>query len=156
MGVCAKDVMTTRLVSVRADMRVDELVETLQQHDITGAPVVDAEHKLVGVVSMTDIILNDETFGEGPVMESDYQKQPDLENWSPWEEFDVDEVRHMHVQDIMSPEVISATPNTPLHELAGSMYTHQIHRIVIVDETRICGIVSTMDIIRAVMQEKVR
>src|SRR6185295_7789940 len=47
----ARDLMTRTPITVRADMRVGALCDLLQEKNINGAPVVDSEGRLVGVVT---------------------------------------------------------------------------------------------------------
>ncbi len=49
-------VMTPFPVVVNLDTPLDEVAELLAQNDITGAPVVDADGLLVGVISQTDLV----------------------------------------------------------------------------------------------------
>jgi CBS domain-containing protein len=58
-NLTAEDVMNSRMLSVRADFTLHELATFLIEHDISGAPVLDATGKLVGVVSLTDIALSE-------------------------------------------------------------------------------------------------
>ena len=51
----AKDVMNSDLITVPADMTVAELAEFLVENEISGVPVEDAEGRLVGVVSLSDV-----------------------------------------------------------------------------------------------------
>ena len=47
----AKDIMNTDVLSVRDDMTVQELAGFLTEREILGAPVVDSDGEVVGVVS---------------------------------------------------------------------------------------------------------
>lgn len=154
MGVLAKDIMTTDVICGRDDITVQELVHLLRQHRITGVPVLSSAGALVGVVSTTDIILHDEDFGDGPVMSSDYHRQLEVHDNSFWDEFALHDVEHLKVKEIMSPEVWTAGLDTPVDELVRILYDHRIHRLIIIDEHGIVGIVSTMDIFKAVMNQK--
>ena len=49
----AKEIMTRRIISVRKDCTIRKLVRTLQDNNITGAPVVDDSGNLVGMVSVS-------------------------------------------------------------------------------------------------------
>lgn len=49
-------VMAPFPIVVSVDMPLDEVAELLAQNDITGAPVVDGEGRLVGVISQTDLV----------------------------------------------------------------------------------------------------
>jgi CBS domain-containing protein len=150
MGVCAKDIMTSDVVSARDNMTVKELARLLREHKITGVPVLGENGGLVGVVSMTDIILHDETLGGEPVMDSDYHKHVEAGHEGWWDDFAPEDVPDMHVADIMSPEAITTQREASAAELAGTMHANRIHRIIILDGDRLAGIVSTMDILRAV------
>ena len=52
----AKDIMTTRVVTVVEDTPVDEIAGTLLQHRISAVPVIDSDDQLVGIVSEGDLI----------------------------------------------------------------------------------------------------
>jgi CBS domain-containing protein len=145
--------MTADVVCGLDTLTVQDLVHLLRKHQITGVPVLDSEGALVGVVSTTDIILHDEDFGEGPVLSSDYHRQLEVRDNTFWDEFALHDVEHLLVKDIMSTEVWSAGLETPVEELVQIMYDHRIHRILITDNHRIVGIISTMDIFKAVMDQ---
>jgi CBS domain-containing protein len=52
----AKNIMTRDIVTVSAGMKVKDLAMTLIKNQISGAPVVDRNGKIVGVVSEIDIV----------------------------------------------------------------------------------------------------
>ncbi|MFQ5675044.1 MAG: CBS domain-containing protein, partial [bacterium] len=56
----AKDVMNTNVLTVNNDMTVHELALFFTENMISGAPVVDEAGKLLGVVSLSDIVRNDD------------------------------------------------------------------------------------------------
>ena len=56
MPTSARDIMTTELIVAHPEMTIEEAIKTLVNNRITGMPVVDTSHKLVGVVSEYDII----------------------------------------------------------------------------------------------------
>ncbi len=63
----AMDVMTTNVITVSPDTSVQELAKTLSERGISGVPVVDAENRLVGIVSEGDLLHRVETGTErGP------------------------------------------------------------------------------------------
>jgi CBS domain-containing protein len=153
MGLKAADIMKREVISVREDLSIADLVELLYDHRIGGVPVVDGAGALVGVVSATDVLLGDMVLGQAPAMETDYHTSPPMtpENW---EVMRIEPEDDRRVRDLMSTGVITAQPETPIEELARIMHTHRIHRLIVIDGGRLAGIVTTMDILRAVMEKK--
>jgi len=156
MELKAKDLMNQDVICAREDMTIVQFVQLLQTHQIRGAPVIDADRTLIGVVSITDVILKDEVFGESLAIESDYHAHSEIRGFEGWEEFGVDELDDLWVRDIMSPVVKTVQSSASLEEVAEIMYSHHIHRVIIVDDGYLAGIVTTMDILKAVMERKSR
>ena len=52
----ASDIMTTGVISVQPDSTVQHLAQVLTEGGISGAPVVDGDGRLVGIVSEADVI----------------------------------------------------------------------------------------------------
>jgi magnesium transporter len=51
-----KRIMTTDLISVRADMDQEEVARQVASYNLLAIPVVDEENKLVGVITVDDVI----------------------------------------------------------------------------------------------------
>ncbi|MFH1569058.1 MAG: CBS domain-containing protein [Gemmatimonadota bacterium] len=151
MSLEAGDIMNADVVVARDTMTVHQLALLLQSNQVSGVPVLDAGDRLVGVVSASDIILTDEAFGQEPLLESDYHSQVSDQDAAELDGLDVSDRGDALVRDIMSTSVITAEATAPVAHLAELMYTHHIHRIIIVDRGELAGIVSTMDILKAVM-----
>ena len=150
MSLTAADIMNGDVVSARDSMSVHQLAILLETNQVSGVPVLGEGQSLVGVVSASDIILTDEAFEGTPVLDSDYHSQLDDQGAGELADLDSRGRQDTLVRDIMSTSVITAEVSAPIARLAEIMHTHHIHRVVILDNTRVAGIVSTMDILRAV------
>lgn len=84
------EIMTTRVVAVREDTPVREVAQLLDSHRISGLPVLDAEDRLVGVVSEYDLIAKPTARRAGEVMSRDVI--------SVMEDTPVEDVRYLLVQ----------------------------------------------------------
>lgn len=150
MALTAKDLMNPDVVSAREDMTVHQLMILLETNHITGVPVLDGSGALVGVVSASDIVIADEDLEDHDPPESAFHhcaQDAAAESQMPPPAEGVGDLR---VGRIMSRRVVTATPDTPVRQLAGTMHRRHIHRVIIVDDRRVAGIVSSLDILRAV------
>lgn len=154
MGVKAADIMQREVISVQAGVSIADLVELLYGHRISGVPVVDEGGVLVGVISATDVLLGDMVLGQAPVLETDYHTHLEMTPET-WEVMRIEPEDDRRVRDLMSTGVITAQPDTPIEELARIMHTNRIHRLIVLEGELLAGIVTTMDILRAVMEKKV-
>lgn len=142
--------MNPDVVTARQDMTLSQLVLLLQTNAVTGLPVLDGSGALVGVVSTSDLMRTDDAFDEQVPSNSHYHARTsgsvhELADWQ-------DDGHDKMVADIMSTHIISAAPDTPVRDLAEQMVSHDIHRVVILDGQKLVGIVSSLDILRAVSQ----
>jgi CBS domain-containing protein len=176
----AADLMTAEPITVHETMTVGQLCDLLQERNINGVPVVDRRGLLVGVVTQEDIIYGamghakvepetepregrrrsgrrvvqmlrerrlaaarpaDPRPGERPFW-SDPHKSPD-----PME---------MPVSSIMTSPAISAEEGTPVADLCRIMWSLRIHRIPILKQGKVTGLVSSMDLCRAILDGKIK
>lgn len=130
-GLRAEDIMTADVICLEADTPVLEAAETLVQAGISGAPVVADGGRLVGLVSEEDLM---GAFYEGEV-----------------------EIGRRSLRDcvvlgtsLITRRVVTAHPETPVHEITRAMMIRKIKRVPILDaDRRVVGIVSRRDILRA-------
>jgi CBS domain-containing protein len=144
----ARDVMTTEVITVSPQTTVQELARILSDKGISGAPVVDADNRLIGLVSEGDLLHRAETGTERRVQRR--------RSW--WldsvaaEEEQAREYVKAHgrtVADIMTPNVISVAATTDLADIAMLLETKRIKRVPVVEDGRLIGIVSRANLVRA-------
>ena len=143
----AADVMAHRVVTVESGTSVQEIARLLVQHRISGVPVVDHHRHVLGIVS------------EGDLLRPADVARDDRSSW--WLEMlaegdalapqFLEHVRSAgrHARDVMSREVVTVTPATPLSEVAALLQRHGIKRVPVVEDRRLVGIVSRADLVRA-------
>lgn len=51
-----EDIMFTRVISVPADMDQEKVAQVIQQYEFIAVPVVDVQHRLVGIVTVDDVL----------------------------------------------------------------------------------------------------
>lgn len=142
----AKDIMRRKLVTVGGWLTLPELAKVLEEHAITGAPVVDESGQVLGVVSQTDLVRSRAESSPGIPL---YHRELDEPITSLGVHFEM--VDQSRVDEIMTPGAISFDEETPVTALAAAMLERRIHRVLITSAGRLAGIVTTMDLLRALV-----
>jgi predicted transcriptional regulator len=150
----AKDVMNPNVISVPADWTIEELSQFLIDKAITGAPVKNEDGKLVGVVSLTDIVRHD-SLAEIDLRADephDYYMHGWEDRLAPEElsSFHVEEKPQVTVKDIMTQMIFKVDENTPLQEVADTMIGGRVHRLLVTHAGRVIGIITTMDMLKVI------
>lgn len=145
----AADVMSQRVVMVNEETPVDDAALLLLEQKISGAPVVNAEGELSGVLSLTDLAL--------PRTEHHETQRVLLQEDPETHTAVLGKAREIStpdlVRDRMSKKLISVSPQTPVVEVARIMCEGHWHRVPVLDEDRkLVGMISTMDLLAALVQ----
>lgn len=142
----AADVMVREVITVRPEASVRDAALLMLQHGISGLPVVDDNHRLVGLISEGDLIRRAETGTER-------RRSWWLELLTPQERL-ADEFSRAHavrVSDLMTRHVVSADENASLADIATLMERHGIKRVPIQQDGRLVGIVSRANLVKALV-----
>ena len=142
------DTMTRDPIVVRPDTSLQEAIRILAKQRISGLPVVDAEGKLVGVISDSDLLWQ-ETGVEPPPYIMLLDSIIYLENPATYEK-DLRKAMGLTVGEVMSNKPITVKPDKSLRDAAKQMQAHHIHRLPVLDDNgKLVGILSRGDIIRS-------
>ena len=142
----AKDIMRKKVVSVESWLTLQELSKVFEEKCISGAPVVDEVGAILGVVSQTDLV---RTRREASVGVPAYHR--DFEDTARSAGLHFEEMDQTRVEQIMTPGAISLDEMTPVEKVAKVMIESHIHRVIITRGDRLAGIVTTMDMMRALI-----
>lgn len=152
----ARDVMTTEVVRVPADLTVGELADVFMENEISGAPVVDEEGSLVGVVSVFDIAR--QRSGESGISADQGNPEFYVRGWE--EHYTVEEFRKLRVQEgnltvreVMTPAIFTVGEDDPIADVARTLVDGHIHRVLVVRGNEVAGIISSLDLLRAYLGE---
>ena len=152
----AEAVMNRHVLAVSPNMSVRELAVFLTENQISGAPVTDNEGRLLGVVSLTDIA---ETELDRTDLAPDRSDPADeVRGWD--DEASSEELRGLHVEsggpqvrDIMTPTAYTVPADTPVSHLAQTMIAGRIHRLLVVRDHQVIGIVTSLDLLKLLTGE---
>ncbi len=145
----AKDLMTREVIVIPHTASFREVVETLYQNRISGAPVVESHGRIVGVVSESDIIEKIQSqpriprisiFGLWPVPEDLVEEA-------------MKSLEGLTAEDLMTAPPHAITEDTPVEEIADKLMRFQINRLPVVNaEGRPIGIVTRHDLLKAFLE----
>lgn len=182
LGPSVQDLMSTDVVTVAPDLSLRSAAELFAARHLGGAPVM-AGSRVVGVISTSDILAFEaSTPDAAATMRERAEREPgSSEEWREgndppsafftdlWMDADADVLRCVEaagnpewdplaehtVADAMSRWVVSVAPETSAVTAARLMTSSRIHRVVVLDGDRLCGVLSTLDLVRAVGQGRV-
>lgn len=143
----AADVMTERVLRVRPETSVLDIAATLSERGISAMPVVDAEDRLVGIVTEGDLMRRPEIGTDAPQRAGDTASL--LERLSRAAAYV--KVHGTTAADVMTRNVVTVTSDTPLSKIADVMADRNIKRVPVVEEGHLIGIVSRLDLVRALL-----
>jgi predicted transcriptional regulator len=149
-----KDLMNPDIMTVADEMTTDELARYLIEREISGAPVVDSQGHLIGVVSMTDIGRNmadrsEFTSSRSSGFYRDYASDLTLDDVG---QRYVEE-RAVTVRDVMTPAIHQVPVTASVADVARIMVEQHIHRLVVTHGKEPVGIITSMDLLKMVADQ---
>ena len=150
-----KDVMNPDVMTVADEMTTDELARYLIEREISGAPVVDSQGHLIGVVSMTDIgrnmaepsdVESSRSSGFYRDIAADFTVEDSVERYV--------EERAVTVRDVMTPVIHQVPFTASVAEAARIMVDHHIHRLVVTQGKEPVGIITSLDLLKVVANQR--
>ena len=140
-----REVMTQHPICVGGGDSVRTLAHLFDDNNISGVPVVDAQDRLIGVVSKTDIL---HRCLEGPP-----GNQPGNSYFACLREGASEDELQMaealgQVEDLMSADPVTATLEESVTDVAHRMAEERVHRVIVINENRRpIGVVTTLDLL---------
>ena len=140
------ELMNPDVVTLRLDHTLVEAQEILASKSVSGAPVVDAAGRVLGVVSQNDLVrkaAHPDTVAQAGQFFSSVEDYADL-GATPAV------ASSQHVSDVFTPRVYSVNRDTGVAVAANIMRERRIHRLLVIDKGVLVGIISSLDLLRVV------
>jgi len=141
-------VMQSRVVTLRPDMTARDAERILAEHRLTGAPVVDDAQRVLGVVSQSDLVRLD---AQPPSAATAGAFFSDVAAYDDLGTLPADESM-VRLDTLMSRNVLAVAPGDPLTQAARLMRQHGVHRLLVVENGTLCGMISALDVLIAVAE----
>ena len=140
------DVMTRHVISVPPDATVEAAARLMLERGISGLMVVDARGELAGIVTEGDLLRRDEI---GTVRHRPWWLRMLV---SPGRQAsDFTRAHGRRVRDVMTQDVVTVAADAPLEEVVETMERHRVKRVPVTENSRVIGVVSRADLLRALV-----
>jgi len=170
-----RDIMTTDVVSVPPDATLREVAEVLAERQVSGAPVVDGG-RVVGVITATDLVRFESPEAaprpRRPAQGGREERQPEpppgfvaelwaepgpevLERFLESRSMEADPLDRHTAAEIMTRDVVALPPDAEIHVAAERMLRERVHRVLVMEDGRLAGVVSSTDVLRAVAERRI-
>ena len=137
-----QDVMTSDVISVGPEESVHKAARLMADHGVSGLPVVDADGRLVGIVTEGDLILR--------------QAAPRTQRWWQMLFADADALARAYqkaagttVGEVMTRAVVTIGPNVAVDMAARILSERGLRRLPVVRDGRLVGILARGDLVKA-------
>lgn len=128
IAITARDMMTKKVITVRPDMRVLDAVRLMLKNRVSGAPVVDGDYRLVGMLSEKNCIQ--------ALLRAVAERLPSS-----------------HVLDVMQTEVETISDSADLLSIAHTFVTKPLRRLPVIEaDGTLIGQISRRDLLSSAMQ----
>ena len=108
------------------DMQIMKAVDNLLRHKVTGAPVVDSDGRLLGIITETDLL---------KLLTQGIHGQPPTE---------------ATVADYMSTDVVTVPQTADIYYVAGIFLNNNFRRLPVVEDGKIVGAITRYDLLRVI------
>lgn len=149
-----KDYMSKKVVKFSAEDSVFKVAKILSKKNISGAPVVK-KGKLIGIISESDIVkfmqmkLPSLSAGKPPFLSLIFASL--IRDHLRFKK-ELKRISRFKVENVMSKNVITISPEETILEAATKMAKHDVNRLPVVKNGKLIGIISRADLIRALLE----
>jgi CBS domain-containing protein len=147
----ARDIMTDDVITVTADTSIDAIAKILHAHRISGVPVVDGEHRVIGIVTEGDLIIKLARPETPPHIEIlggiiYLKKITEIDA-------ELKKITAVTARDIMTEKVVTVEEDCSVEDVASLMVNRKVNRLPVVRKGKLVGIVTRADLIETMMSE---
>lgn len=149
--ITAKDIMTTQLTVLDPDMDFATAAKILLDKHFNGAPVVNAEGKLLGILCQSDLVAQQKKLPVPTLLtllDSFIQLTPSKQLQK-----QASKIAALTVGEAMTADPVTVKPDTTIDTIAALMVDSNLHTLPVLDEGQIVGIIGKEDVLRTLLTE---
>ncbi len=143
----AKDIMTSNVITVMKEDKIEKAIKLLLENNITGLPVLDEQNQVVGIITEGDLMYRG-TDIKPPRYLAIFDSYIFIDNPNKFEK-QLKKMTGMYVGDVMTEPVVVAQADQSVADVASLMTKHKVNRVPVVEDNKLIGIISRRDIIKS-------
>lgn len=149
--IIARDIMTTDVVTFTPEMDFVTAAKILLDKRVNGAPVVNAQGRLVGILCQSDLIAQQKRIPV-PTLLTVLDSYIQLSSAKQIEK-QVKKIAALTVEEAMTPDPITVQPETHIETVAALMVDSNLHTLPVLDKGKIVGIIGKEDVLRTLLPQ---
>ena len=145
-----REFMNANPITVSPDTGVGDVAQLIGRTERAGVPVVDAEGRLVGIITEDDLVLSDD---EGDLHIPHYiELFGGVVFLEPLRRFEdrLKKAFGSSASDLMTSEVVTVTPDMDIHEAGRIVASKGHNQLPVVEDGKLVGLITRADVLRAV------
>lgn len=147
-----RDVMHTDVITIQPETEIKEIARTLFEHRISGVPVINSGQKLLGIVTEGDL-LHKETNPRTPQVFGFLGALIYYRDSVTQYDSDLKKLIALTASEIMTREVLTIPKDATIEEAASIMLNNNVKRLPVVENEKLIGIISRIDIIKTLIED---
>lgn len=150
MTLTAGDIAQTRVATLAPEAPLLNAQRLFIEEQISGAPVVDDSGRVVGVVSSADLlraVVDEHDSGRSQAVYFRDLLEFSGPDWERLPEDFQDRLEEVVVGDVMTDSLVSVPATAPVAEVARVMRDGAVHRVLVLKEGFLVGLISSLDLV---------
>ncbi len=154
MALTGRDIMETQVITLSPDDPLSNVHRLFFEEEIHGAPVVDDEGRVLGIVTSLDLLRafaddRDAERGDPAYLRELFEISAPISavDWESAPEEDLDRLHDRTASEVMTESVACLSPDASVAEIAQTLRFHHIHRVLVVEDDILKGIITTFDLV---------
>ena len=145
----AKEIMTTDVITLTPETDIGRAAQLLLDKGINGAPVLDDEGRVVGILCQSDLVAQQKRLPM-PTIFTLLDSYVSLSS-SKQIEKEVRKIAALTVAEAMTPDPVTVQSDTTLETIAGLMVDSGFHTLPVVDQGTLVGIIGKEDVLKTLL-----
>lgn len=150
MALLARDVMQRDVLTLDAEASVLEAYRLFVEEEISGAPVVDEDGRVLGVLSARDLLRAIAEERDTALVQTTYFRDHEEfsgPDWSGTTQDFQDRLAGRSIGETMSSGAMIVAPDATIQEVARLLRQQRVHRVLVAEDDRLVGLITTYDLV---------